>query len=70
MLSRSISGSLVGVPEKEDEDEEGGGVGDGGARKRAGSRASGGALDGLREEGDDDRIDAKNAASRLAASTF
>ncbi|KAF2201134.1 vacuolar protein sorting-associated protein vps17 [Delitschia confertaspora ATCC 74209] len=65
-LNRSVSGGF-GVPEdvdEEDEDEEESGKG---GRKRAISKA--GSLKGLAEE-DDDRIDAKNAASRLATTTF
>ncbi|OCK76527.1 vacuolar protein sorting-associated protein-like protein vps17 [Lepidopterella palustris CBS 459.81] len=64
-LNRSISGGFSGVPagvEEEEEDEEGK---DG--RKRASS--GGGSLKGVAEE-DEDRIDAKNAASRLATTTF
>ncbi len=67
-LHRSISGSLVGVPESDEADVNGGG------RPRAESRGSGGrtagVLEGLPEEDDEDRVDARNAASRLAASTF
>ena len=69
-LKRSISSSLTGVPES-DEDE---GPGEVGGRARAGSRVSSsggiGATEGLRAADDQDRIDAKNAASRLASSTF
>ncbi|ORY10756.1 vacuolar protein sorting-associated protein-like protein vps17 [Clohesyomyces aquaticus] len=62
-LNRSISGSIVGVPvEEEDEEEDETGTG----RKRATSKA--GSLKGVEE--DDDRIDARNAASRLATTTF
>ena len=65
-LNRSISGgfsSLAGaVVAEEDEEEEG----DGG-RKRSVSGA--GSLKGVAEE-DEDRIDARNAASRLATTTF
>ncbi|KAF2277984.1 vacuolar protein sorting-associated protein Vps17 [Westerdykella ornata] len=64
-LNRSISGSFAGVPgvpEEEDEEEEGAG-----GRKRATSKT--GSLKGLAEE-DEDRIDAKNAAQRLATTTF
>jgi len=66
-LSRSVSGSLVG------------GVGDDGAetddgeqggRARALSGGRAGGLPGLAEEDDEDRVDARNAASRLATSTF
>ncbi len=63
-LNRSINGSVV-APEPEqglndDESEEG--------RARA---VSSGSLKGLKEEEEDeDRVDARNAASRLATSTF
>lgn len=42
--------------------------GEGEGRKRAVSGS--GSLKGVKEDGDEDRIDAKNAASRLATSTF
>ncbi|PGH20347.1 hypothetical protein AJ80_03615 [Polytolypa hystricis UAMH7299] len=64
-LSRSISGSNV-APVREDDEEVNGG-GSGKSRRRA---LSGAGLLGLTEESDDDRVDAKNAASRLAQSTF
>lgn len=53
-------------------DEEGGLLGEGeGGRPRATSGAGGaGGLPGVMEEDDEDRVDARNAASRLAASTF
>ncbi|KAF2734771.1 vacuolar protein sorting-associated protein-like protein vps17 [Polyplosphaeria fusca] len=60
-LNRSLSGSFSGVPGVEEEDEEEEGAGDTG-RKRASSKSQ--------AEEDDDRIDAKNAASRLATTTF
>ncbi|KAF2497455.1 vacuolar protein sorting-associated protein Vps17 [Lophium mytilinum] len=64
-LNRSVSGGLAGVPaDIDEEDEEGDGKG---GRKRAVSGA--GSLKGVGEE-DEDRIDAKNAASRLATTTF
>lgn len=68
-LNRSVSGSLAGIPGVP---EEGSGVdGDGedgtGGRKRATSSAS--SLSKVQEE-DDDRVDARNAASRLAQTTF
>jgi hypothetical protein len=64
-LNRSMSGSFAGVPGvQEDEDEEEGGTG---GRKRAASKS--GSLKGVAEE-DEDRIDARNAASRLATTTF
>ena len=62
-LDRSVSGGFpptVNEEEREEGKEEG--------RKRGGSSASGGVM--TREEPDDDRVDAKNAASRLATSTF
>ncbi|KAI0014318.1 hypothetical protein F4779DRAFT_5334 [Xylariaceae sp. FL0662B] len=64
-LSKSISGSLMSSVLEDD---------DGENTHGAGSRApdSGGsrALPGLGEEDDEDRVDARNAASRLANSTF
>ncbi len=75
-LNRSISGSFAApaVPEVEI----GGGGGEGGGddvnnggeagRKRAVSGA--GSLKSVQEDDDEDRVDARNAASRLAASTF
>lgn len=61
-LERSVSGGFPPtVKEEEGADGEGG-------RKRASSKA--GSLKGVAEEPDDDRVDAKNAASRLATSTF
>ena len=65
-LNRSISGgfgSLAGAVVAEEEEEE---EGEGG-RKRSVSGA--GSLKGVAEE-DEDRIDARNAASRLATTTF
>ncbi|TDZ53141.1 Vacuolar protein sorting-associated protein 17 [Colletotrichum trifolii] len=63
-LSRSVSGSLIaGNPEDGEGDD---GQGDKGLGA-AGGRAS---LAGLPEEDDEDRVDARNAASRLATSTF
>jgi len=58
-LDRSVSGGAFGggVPEEVE-----------GGRKRAGS--AGGSLKGVKEEEDEDRVDARNAASRLATSTF
>lgn len=66
-LSRSVSGSLVG-PLGEDEGDVGEGEDGGRARALSGARA--GTLPGLAEEDDEDRVDARNAASRLATSTF
>ncbi len=70
-LNRSISGSFgsVGIPEVS---EEGGlgtnGDGVSGGRPRSGTGS--GSLQGVKEDEDEDRVDAKNAASRLAQSTF
>lgn len=65
-LSRSISGSFVsnGQGDANGEDEQGTG------RARAVSGASIGGLKGVKEEDDEDRVDARNAASRLAQSSF
>lgn len=70
-LNRSISGSFVGgvpgaVPEEGEEAE--GGQESGTGRKRATSGTS--SLGKVAEDDDDDRIDARNAASRLAQTTF
>jgi hypothetical protein len=64
-LNRSISGSFMSnVPEDANaEDEQGPG------RARALSGGSIGGLKGVKED-DEDRVDARNAASRLATSTF
>ncbi|KAK4696915.1 hypothetical protein P7C71_g1066, partial [Lecanoromycetidae sp. Uapishka_2] len=62
-LERSVSGGFPAPVKEED-----GVNGEEGARKRAASGA--GSLKGVAEEPDDDRVDAKNAASRLATSTF
>ncbi|KJY00042.1 vacuolar protein sorting-associated protein vps17 [Zymoseptoria brevis] len=72
-LNRSISGSFAGgVPGAVPEEGEAGLGEDGAAvaegRKRATSGAS--SLGKLAEDDDDDRIDARNAASRLAQTTF
>lgn len=61
-LDRSVSGGFPATVKEED------GMNGEGGRKRAGTGAS--SLKGVAEEPDDDRIDAKNAASRLATSTF
>ncbi|KAI9790950.1 MAG: Vacuolar protein sorting-associated protein 17 [Piccolia ochrophora] len=68
-LNRSISGSLSGLTEVSESDLNG----DGKGRPRTESGISGGegaGLKGVKEEDDTDRVDARNAASRLAASTF
>ena len=70
-LNRSISGSIVGaapgtVPEEGSEEA---GEGSAGGRNRATSEA--GSLARVNEEDDDgDRVDARNAASRLAQTSF
>ncbi len=61
-LDRSVSGGAFGGGVSEEGEEVEGG------RKRAGS--AGGSLKGVKEEEDEDRVDARNAASRLATSTF
>ncbi|KAL5373412.1 hypothetical protein DPSP01_012714 [Paraphaeosphaeria sporulosa] len=60
-LNRSLSGSFPAIPGVQEEDEAGDEEGTTG-RKRATSKAG--------ADDDDDRIDAKNAASRLATTTF
>ncbi|KAK5998334.1 Vacuolar protein sorting-associated protein 17 [Cladobotryum mycophilum] len=60
--SRSVSGSFVGKVPEEAEGEDGQDAG-------SGIGAGRGSLTGL-EEDDEDRVDARNAASRLATSTF
>ncbi|TAQ86355.1 hypothetical protein B7494_g5319 [Chlorociboria aeruginascens] len=65
-LNRSISGSFMSnVPEEANGEEE-----PGLGRDRALSGASAGGLKGLKGDDDEDRVDARNAASRLATSTF
>jgi hypothetical protein len=63
-LNRSLSGTLAGPLPEEDEEEDEQGATHG--RKRAVSKT--GSQKGLEE--DEDRIDARNAASRLATTTF
>lgn len=64
-LNRSISGSFMSnVPEENGEEQQGAG------RERALSGASSGGLKGVKEEDDEDRVDARNAAARLATSSF
>ena len=66
-LSRSLSGSFGpgGIPEAD----ENGTNGDGAQRSRPRS-GTGASLTSVKEDEDDDRVDARNAASRLAQSTF
>lgn len=74
-MNRSISGSFAGaIPEQGEEDSKD--VKPNGAaaespvtgRPRSGTGAA--SLGSVKEDEDDDRVDAKNAASRLAQSTF
>lgn len=62
-LSRSMSNSTVIVPVPADEVANGDGAGNGRARALSG-------VGSIAEEDDDDKLDARNAASRLATSTF
>ena len=71
-LNRSVTGGLPNLAEEQAEE---GADGEGApptGRVRSGSLSSSRGPDGLKEEeeDDDDRIDARNAASRLATSTF
>ena len=58
-LNRSVSGGFGTVSEGKEDVED-----------NTGAKGSGGSLSKVKEEDDEDRVDAKNAASRLAASTF
>ncbi|GES58025.1 vacuolar protein sorting-associated protein vps17 [Aspergillus terreus] len=60
-LGRSMSGSMISPPPDDEEEVNGQGKG----RLRSTSRVG-----SIVEEDDDDRLDARNAASRLATSTF
>ncbi|KAI8723736.1 Vacuolar protein sorting-associated protein 17 [Fusarium sp. LHS14.1] len=62
--NRSVSGSLISKVSEEGDNED--------AAETTQGRAAGGRtnLKGVNEEDDEDRVDARNAASRLAASTF
>jgi hypothetical protein len=63
---RSLSSSFIsGITENPE-----GEAAEGSGRARALSGASAGGLKGVKEEDDEDRVDARNAASRLATSTF
>jgi len=70
-MTRSLSGSFGpgGIPEAAENGADGDGAGSvrGGGRPRSGTAAS---LERVKEDEDDDRVDARNAASRLAQSTF
>ncbi|KAI8633389.1 vacuolar protein sorting-associated protein Vps17 [Xylariaceae sp. FL1651] len=63
-LSRSISGSVMPGP-NDDED-----IGENGQGVKSPTSAASTAMPGVPEEDDEDRVDARNAASRLATSTF
>jgi hypothetical protein len=68
-LNRSISGSFggpVSIPEAPETDTTNGDAAFAG-RPRSTTATS---LGGVKEDEDEDRVDAKNAASRLAQSTF
>lgn len=62
-LGRSLSGSLTSSNLDNDEETDATGAGKGRVRSSSG-------VGSIAEEDDDDRLDARNAASRLAASTF
>lgn len=66
--SNVVAGSLMGGLSEDGEGEDGSG---GGGQGKAAAGGSGrGGLAGVTEEDDEDRVDARNAASRLATSTF
>jgi hypothetical protein len=71
-LNRSITGgSTIAVTEEDDEDENGGSVGSPTGVKKPKRQSTGGGAGSTKvAEDDDDRIDARNAASRLATTTF
>lgn len=64
-VRRSESGGVVGLPVPEEGEEP---ADSDLNRKRSGSKSTG--IKGLVEDDDEDRIDARNAASRLAQTTF
>lgn len=68
-LGRSVSGSLVGSTLLS-EDGEGRGDNEGEDGSADGGKKKSLVLPGVTEEDDEDRVDARNAASRLATSTF
>ena len=70
-LSRSISGStyVTGIPEGGEEEDDGANGDSKGSRRRSSTNASK-RSSVLADDDDEDRLDAKNAASRLAQSTF
>ena len=69
--SRTVSSSLINkVTEEDGENEEPEAASSGMQGAAGGAGGAGGRLQGVNEEDDGDRIDARNAASRLASSTF
>ncbi|KAL2158616.1 hypothetical protein VTH06DRAFT_4098 [Thermothelomyces fergusii] len=76
VLARSVSGTLVGSSVIEAAAAEDGAFADGGERGDLAGRArtlggvAGVRMPGVLEEDDEDRVDARNAASRLATTTF
>lgn len=66
-LQRSMSGSFGGGVREEDSGDVNGGAEGTAGRPRSGTGAS---LKSVKEDEDNDRVDARNAASRLAQSTF
>lgn len=72
-INRSISANFatVGIPETDEEYTNGYKEEGGRSRSRSGTMgSSGGGARSVKDEDDDDRVDARNAASRLAQSTF
>jgi hypothetical protein len=70
-MTRSLSGSFGpgGIPEVDENGSDGGGDAPG-PRGRPRSGTGQASLERVKEDEDDDRVDARNAASRLAQSTF
>ena len=67
-MSRSMSGSFVsGIPETEEATN---GSGNDAVTGRPRSGTGSASLGSVKEDEDNDRVDARNAASRLAQSTF
>lgn len=62
-MARSMSGSFASPTLEDDEEADGNGSGKGRGRSTSG-------VGSIAEEDDEDRLDARNAASRLATSTF
>ena len=67
-LSRSMSGSFAGAPPEESEEAKPNGGEAQTGRPRSGTGSA--SLKSVKEDEDNDRVDARNAASRLAQSTF